>query len=113
MARLIAAYAPSVLLSVEKRSDMEDNMWDWRLGYIGKQGCLSLWESERKHPGKRFASMSCYSTDELKTGFGEIVRDGNCLTITTKNSRYTFLTGPEVEVWQKRGSEKPEKELSD
>ena len=90
MARLIAAYESVVLLSVEKRDAAEDRVWDWRLGYIGKPGCLSVWESERKQPGQRFARMDCRSTDVLKTGCGEIKEDGGCLTITTKHSKYIF-----------------------
>jgi hypothetical protein len=114
MARLISAYEPAVLLSVEKQGDMVENrMWDWRLGYIGKPGCLSIWQSEQKSPDEQFISMNCYSTDVLKTNFGEIVREGNLLSITTKNSRYTFLTGPEVEICQKNESDNLERVPSD
>ena len=112
MARLIAIYEPAVLLSVEKRDGTEDRVWDWRLGYIGKPGCLSVWESERKHPGQRFARMDCRSTDVLKTGFGAITEDGGRLTIITKHSKYIFLIGAEAEAWQERRSESPEMGLS-
>ena len=96
MAKLIEAYEPAFLLSVEKQSQEEDRMWDWRLGYIGKPGCLSVLESERKAPERRYVHLSCRSTDTLTTGYGEIGRDGNRLTVTTEKSRYTFLVGPEV-----------------
>ena len=112
MARLIAVYEYAVLLSVEKRDAAEDRMWDWRLGYIGKPGCLSVWESERKHPGQRFVHLNCCSTDELKTGFGAITEGGGRLSITTKHSRYIFLIGAEAEAWQKRRSESQETGLS-
>ena len=98
MARLIAAYEPAVLLSVEKLGDTEDAQWDWRLGYIGKPGCLGVLESERKNPGQRFLYLRCYSTDALKTDCGEITEDGRVLTITTQNSRYTFWIGPKVKI---------------
>ena len=90
MARLIAVYESAVLLSVEKRDVTEDRGWDWRLGYIGKPGSLSVWESERKHPGQRFLRLNSRSTDELKTGCGEITEDGGCLTIITRHSKYIF-----------------------
>ena len=112
MARLIAVYEPAVLLSVEKRDAAEDRVGDWRLGYTGKPGCLSVWESERKHPGQRFLHLNCRSTDELTTGCGEIMEDGGRLSITTKHSRYIFLIGGEAEVWQERRSESPETGLS-
>ena len=112
MARLIAVYESAVLLSVEKRDGTEDRVWDWRLGYIGKPGCLSVWESERKQPGQRFARMDCRSTDELTTGCGEIMEDGGRLSITTKHSRYIFLIGAEAEAWQERRSESPATGLS-
>ena len=112
MARLIAVYESAVLLSVEKRDAVEDRVWDWRLGYIGKPGCLSVWESERKHPGQRFLHLNSRSTDELTTGCGEIMEDGGRLSITTKHSRYIFLIGGEAEAWQERRSESPETGLS-
>ena len=112
MARLIAVYESAVLLSVEKRDGTEDRVWDWRLGYVGKPGCLSVFESERKHPSQRFLCLNCRSTDELTTGCGEIMEDGGRLSITTKHSRYIFLIGGEAEAWQKRRSESPETGLS-
>ena len=113
MARLIAVYESAVLLSVDKRDGTEDRMWDWRRGYIGKPGCLSVWESERKRPGQRFLRMDCHSTDVLKTGFGAITEDGMRLMLTTKHSKYIFLIGEEAEAWLKRRSERPETALSD
>ena len=110
MARLIAIYEPAVLLSVEKRDGTEDRVWDWRLGYIGKPGCLSVWESERKHPGQRFLHLNSRSTDELKTGCGEITEDSGRLSIATKHSKYIFLIGAEAEAWQERRSESLETE---
>ena len=95
-----------------KGSGTEDRVWDWRLGYIGKPGCLSVWESERKHPGQRFLCLNCRSTDELKTGFGAITEDGGRLSITTTHSKYIFLIGAEAEAWQKRRSGSPETGLS-
>ena len=112
MARLIAVYESAVLLSVEKRDGTEDRVWDWRLGYIGKPGCLSVWESERKHPGQRFLCLNCRSTDELTTGCSEITEDGGRMSITTNHSRYIFLIGAEAEAWQERRSESPETGLS-
>lgn len=96
MAKLIEAYEPVVLLSVEKRGQEEDHMWDWRLGYIGKPGLLITLESEHKAPGRRYVHLCCRSTDTLTTDYGEIGRDGNRLTVTTEKSIYTFLIGPEV-----------------
>ena len=98
MARLITAYEPALLLSVEKLGDTGDALWDWRLGYIGKPGCLSVLESERKNPGQRFLYLRCYSTDTLKTGYGEITEDDRTLIITTQKSRYTFWIGPKVKL---------------
>ena len=96
MATRIAAYYPAGLLAVEKRSGQEDARWDWRLGYIGKPGSLSVMESERKNPGRKFLCLICDSADTLKTDYGTITEDGSLLTITTENSRYTFWIGPKV-----------------
>ena len=110
MARLIIKYAPSVLLSVMKLNNDSRQKWNWREKYIGKPGCLSLFESVKKYPGERFVYMNCYLFGWFTTTCGEIVIDGDILTITTRNSRYVFKI-EEILPWQK--NEKPEKELSD
>ena len=92
MAKLISTYEPAVLLSVEKLVDVSDREWNWRMGYIGKPGRLRILESEHKHPGQKFVHLVCYTTNDLKTGCGELNVVGSLITITTKNSRYVFKT---------------------
>ena len=111
MAKLIAKYEPSLLLSVEKRNEEPDVEWGWRIGYVGKPGCLCVFESERKRPGERFVRMCCYSQDDLTTTYGEIMIDGDRLILTTRNSRYVFKIGKGVRSWQENESQ--EKEPSD
>ena len=111
MAKLITKYAPSVLLSVTQLNNDSEKKWNWRKDYVGEPGCLSIFESIKTYPGKRFVYMNCYFFGDLTTTCGEIVINGNLLTITTKNSRYEFKIGQELKFWQK--SEKAETELSD
>ena len=108
MAKLIMKYAPSVLLSVTKLNDDSEQKWDWRKKYIGEYGCLSIFESVNTYPGKRFVYMNCYLFDDLTTTCGEIVIDGDLLTITTKNSKYEFKIGKEFKPWQENESQEME-----
>ncbi|MBR7082119.1 MAG: hypothetical protein IKI49_05400 [Oscillospiraceae bacterium] len=111
MAKLIAKYEPAVLVSVEKRSKSRDLNWDWRKGLIGEPGCLFIYESEMKEPGKQFAYMCCYDYDYLVTTCGETELYEDRLILTTRNSRYVFDIGKELKLWQEK--EKPEMGLSD
>ena len=111
MAKLIAKYEPAVLVAVEKCSKSRDFDWGWRKGLIGEPGCLLIYESEMKEPGKQFAYLCCYDYDYLVTTCGETELCEDRLILTTRNSRYVFKIGKGVRPWQENESQ--EKEPSD
>ena len=72
----------------EKRK--EDKDWEWRKKYEGFYGIMNLYQSQRKHPGKYFIVIYDIELQYLKTGAGDLITDGNRITLTTKNSKYIF-----------------------
>ena len=79
------------LVSVEpsdKRKDDKD--WEWRKDYEGFYGIMNLYKSQRKHPGKYFIAIYDIEMQYLKTGAGDLITDGNQITLVTKNSKYIF-----------------------
>jgi len=70
---------------------------DWRAEYLHKPGLIGIFASEHKAPGKRFAHFYPYEPDSpfqkrLRTSVGDLTidDDGYNMTITTKNSIYSF-----------------------
>ena len=72
----------------EKRK--EDKDWGWRKEFEGFYGIMNLYQSQRKHPGKYFIVLYDIELQYLKTGAGDLITDGNQITLTTKNSKYIF-----------------------
>lgn len=88
--KLIKHYAVAELTAVVKRTDMNNNEWNWREGYIGYQGELYIMESLKKYPGKRYLCFTDHGRNWITTGYGEIVVDKTTVSITTPNSIYHF-----------------------
>lgn len=99
MPTLIARYEYARLLSVKKCSNLPNDQWEWRKDYIGFEGCLLIFQSEFKYPGKTYIHITDFHR-YLTTGCGEYVIDGNRLTIITRNSKYIFeIQGKETSIW--------------
>ena len=61
-----------------------------RKKHEGFFGIINLYQSERKHPGKYFIGIYDIDLQYLKTSAGDLITDGNRITLTTKNSKYIF-----------------------
>ena len=97
---LIARYEYANLLSVKKCSDLPNDQWEWRKEYIGFEGCLLIFQSESRHPGKAYIHITDFHR-YLTTGCGEYTIQKNKLTITTRNREYVFeIHGKEISIWQ-------------
>lgn len=79
------------LVSVEPSDKRKgDKDWEWRTKYEGFYGIMNLYQSQRKHPGKYFIVIYDIELQYLKTGAGDLITDGNQITLITKNSQYIF-----------------------
>ena len=79
------------LVSVEPSDERKsDEDWGWRKKYEGFYGIMNLYQSQRKYPGKYFIVIYDVELKYLKTGAGDLITDGNQITLTTKNSKYIF-----------------------
>ena len=79
------------IVSVEPRNPSATSQdWNWRKEFEGFCGIMHFYESQRKCPGKHFIVIYDIEMKYLKTGAGDLVECGNCITLTTKNSIYTF-----------------------
>ncbi len=79
------------VVSVEPRNPSEiSQAWNWRKEFEGFCGVMHIYQSQRKHPGKHFIVMYDMEQNYLKTGAGELIEFENRITLTTKNSIYTF-----------------------
>ena len=79
------------LVSVEPNDERKsDEDWGWRKKYEGFYGIMNLYQSQRKYPGKYFIGIYDIELKYLKTGAGDLITDGNQITLTTKNSKYIF-----------------------
>ena len=92
MPKINAIYENSVLVSLDKLSDMPSEKWDWRYAFLGKKGTLYIMESVKKNKGKHFIVLTDKKDFRLTTGYGEIQMAEKFIRITTKNSSYIFLT---------------------
>lgn len=90
MPKLIQHFDVAEFESAEKISDMEYAEWKWREQYLGYQGELYLFESVHLFPGKRYLHFTDRH-EYIKTGIGEYVINENKITLTSRNSIYTFL----------------------
>ncbi len=89
MPKLIEGYEAAICKSIRRISDMPYKIWNWREECVALKGILFIFESEKKHPGKYFIRFM-NSEYDLITGCGEIVNEGNIITLTTQNSIYEF-----------------------
>ena len=90
MPKPINYYQNVIIKSVQKISDMDYKEWKWREEYINFQGILSIWESTKKFKGQRYISVNDLMGNWMHTGYGEYTISDNIITMTTRNSIYTF-----------------------
>ena len=83
-------YQNVIIQSVQKISDMDYEEWKWREQYIDFQGTVFIWESTEKFKGKHFISFNDLMGNHMHTGCGEYTVSDNIITMTTRNSIYTF-----------------------
>lgn len=112
MGRIVRRYYPVTLLSVTKMNGGDESEWKWRELYIGQNGCLDIRESDKKHPGEKYAVFECPDLAELRTSYGKTEQNENQLIFTTENSIYEFEMRKEHTEWEKQ-NEIPAKEPSD
>ena len=74
------------VISIEPMRENEE--WAWRKGFVGFVGIIHVYESWRKHKGKKFIVMCDTQLNVLKTGVGDIAYEGDILILTTGNSKY-------------------------
>ena len=90
MAKLISKHF-GIITSIQPTEwarNMEE--WAWRKKYENFLGIIHIYQSRHKHPDKRFIAIYDVDQDGLTTGVGELIREGEMLTLATKNSKYTF-----------------------
>ena len=90
MAKLIDYYQNVIIKSVQNIFDIDYEKWKWREQYIDFQGTISIWESTEKFKGKHFISFNDLMGNHIHTGYGEYTIINNIITMTTRNSIYTF-----------------------
>lgn len=103
MSKVIQDYGLVRCICVEPVNKLNAMSWSrWRRQYIGREGRLRLYESEKRHPGFLFlnfigAQDPASSTDEwlaegwcLKTSYGKGSVEQEMLTFCTVNTRYVF-----------------------
>ena len=90
MPKPIDYYQNVIIQSVQKISDMDYEEWKWREQYVDFQGTVSIWESTEKFKGKHFISFNDLMGNYMHTGCGEYTVSDNIITMTTRNSIYTF-----------------------
>ena len=90
MAKNIETIENATLVSVEQLDDRNIYEWDWRCKFAGCKGTLYIGESQHKNTGKRFIMLTDNKDFRLTTGYGEIEKTEEYITITTKSSKYIF-----------------------
>ena len=90
MAKLISKHF-GIITSIQP-TEWVENMeeWAWRKKYENFLGIIHIYQSRHKHPDKHFIAVYDVDQDGLTTGVGELTREGEMLTLATKNSKYTF-----------------------
>ena len=90
MSRLIASYPKATLVSVSKRSGMDDNDWRWREDLVGQSGAVEVYEIARKTFKEFFVIFDSDNDSCLITGCGELQNTDIGFEIITTNSHYCF-----------------------
>ena len=97
MPKMIKSDFGKLISCIDRQTGKEHT--DWRAEYIGKNGMIILYESERKHPGWRFVYFFPYmegaNQNYLNTATSEYmyVENEDSFTLTSKNSIWTFAFG--------------------
>ena len=79
------------VVSVEPRNPSAISQdWNWRKEFEGFCGIMHIYQSQHKHPGQHFIVIYDIEQNYLKTGAGDLINNGNRITLTTKNSIYTL-----------------------
>ena len=79
------------VVSVELRNPSEIcQERNWRKEFEGFCGVMHIYQSQHKSPGKHYIVIYDIAKNYLKTGAGDLVECKNRITLTTKNSIYTF-----------------------
>lgn len=79
------------VVSVEPSNPSEtDKEWYWRKEFEGFCGIMHIYQCQNKYPGNHFIVIYDIELNYLKTGTGDLAEYGNLITLTTKNSIYTF-----------------------
>ena len=78
------------LISIDSTNEEHERFAD----YIGLEGLILIWESQKKDPGKAFVHFYPYEDDMMQryliTSLGELVNDGKTIIVHTKHSTYVF-----------------------
>lgn len=99
MAKIIEYFGIVVCRDVKRNEAANAVSWAWREEYIGRQGELYLYESERKRPGEMFLyfcgsewseEMQDFDDWYLRTGFGKLSMNNSTIVFETENSTYIF-----------------------
>ena len=90
MAELIKKDYGRVVSVTPKNPSCVSEEWTWRKAYEGFYGIMHIYQSQHKCPGKYFIVIYDIEFNYLKTGAGDLTEHDGRLTLTTKNSIYTF-----------------------
>ena len=91
MAIEVGEYPLARLCSVRPAADIVDyEEWRWREVLVGQIGVLTIIESEKLSPGKKYGHFISFAGYSLKTGVGDVSVEKGMLTLETKNSIYEF-----------------------
>ena len=89
MPKLYKECGMAVVTAIEPVEETEIESWEWRLRNIGREGLLTIYTSEVRHPGEYFIQVGD-ADDHLRTSCGKLTIDGNEIELTTRHSRYRF-----------------------
>ena len=84
-------YSNAIIVDVRKADGTEYDSKNWRANGIGRNGYMTVMESEDLSLGNffiRFADIAGFCS--FRTGCGSIQIDGTYLVLTTQNSIYVF-----------------------
>ena len=89
MSKLIKDYFWTKLSDIKVSENLTREQKYTRLQYLGFVGNMKLYESVNKHPGKFFAYID-NGMKYYRTSCGELVKNGNSITVITDHAKYTF-----------------------
>lgn len=89
MPKLYKECGMAVVTAIEPVNDTDNESWEWRLRNIGREGMLTIYTSEVRHPGEHFIQIGDFD-DRLRTSCGKLTINGYEIELITRNSRYRF-----------------------